>query len=95
MTLSQILVSIQHSYPASLIIHIYWNTKYSFIREQSHHNHFIAIRCLLKTKSMSEIKEGQSTAINKIDNIDNSNNQKSCEDRFLLIDRYNWQRLRD
>ena len=38
---------------------------------------------------MSEIKEGQSTAINKIDNIDNSNNQKSCEDRFLLIDRYN------
>ena len=45
------------SYPARLINHIYWNTKYSFIREQSHRNHFTAIKRLLKTKSMSEIKD--------------------------------------
>ena len=59
MALSQILGSIlsRDSYPASLITHIYWNTKYSFIREQSHHNHFTALKHLLKTKSMSEIKD--------------------------------------
>ena len=57
MSLSQILESIQHSYPASLINHIYWNKKYSFIREQSHRNHFTAIKRLLNTTSMSEIKD--------------------------------------
>ena len=57
MSLSQILESIQHSYPASLINHIYWNTKYSFIREQSHRNHFTAIKRLLNTKSMPEIED--------------------------------------
>ena len=57
MSVLQILGSLQHSYPASLINHIYWNTKYSFIREQSHRNHFTAIKRLLNAESMSEIKD--------------------------------------
>ena len=38
---------------------------------------------------MPEIKDMRSTSIDKIDNIVNSNCQKSCEYRFLSIDRKN------